>query len=113
MSLDWAVEDVKDWETVCWIEGTKPDTKRLNPITEILIWATMHVGINEITEKNAEKFHSRLMQLHEIGQAIGYNKDGDYTPSLEEIKQHIGLGTNASCYNERKWKEVLKRRSNQ
>lgn len=103
MSLDYDLSKIP--ESIRLVEG-EPDehgpTKRLNPITEALIFATISVGMSEITEKNWKKFADRL--------TIVQNLDGGYLvrpiPEIhggitayitdEDVKNHIGLATNAS-----------------
>jgi len=55
MSLDWNVSNVKDYQTVCWIPNNDSPDTRLNPVTEALIFYTMTVGMNVITEANADE----------------------------------------------------------
>src|SRR5581483_2508285 len=88
MSLTWNIEKVKDYDTVCWIEG------ELNPITNTLIWATMSVKLGEITEKNAAEFYARLAITEKItGPSVV--KDGEpYYITPEDVEAHIGLYCN-------------------
>jgi len=100
MSLDWSIGNVDDYLNVCWIENKDEDNKRLNPVTEALVFATMSVGINRITDKNVYDFYLRSIVAADIyGMPLTFwNADERETRNfhLEEIKQHIGLSTNAS-----------------
>lgn len=111
MSLNWSIEDVEDYENLCWIEN--PDNKTLNPITESIIFATMSVGINHITEDNAHEFFVRSGATSAVyGEPLRGWEDGNlirrnYT--FEEIKQHIGLSTNASVLSLKEfWDNMIK-----
>ena len=44
MSLDWSIDQVKDYKTVCW-RDVGDDKRELNKKTEILIWATMNMRL--------------------------------------------------------------------
>jgi len=70
-------------------------------VTEALIWATMLLGIPQITEKNYLEVYKRNLKLGKVGiNFLNQWKDDDTLIkrvfTLEEIKQHIGLSTNAS-----------------
>jgi hypothetical protein len=91
MALTWTLDQIKDYEEVCWIED------RLNPVTEALIWATMAVGIPQITDDNADEFYDRLHRWERL--VAYYVIEGGKGPrpiTREEVKAHIGLHTNAS-----------------
>ena len=99
MSLDWGFDDITDWKTLCWEEdGT------MNPVTNALIWMTMSIGMNRITEANWTEFATRIHMLQKAdGPWIEERKtvDGEEKRSPRpitplEINQHIGLHTKAS-----------------
>lgn len=100
MSLDWSIGDVDDYLNVCWIENEHEENKRLNPVTEAIVFATMAVGINRITEKNVYDFYLRSVVAAEVyGMPLTFwTADEQETRNfhLSEIKQHIGVSTNAS-----------------
>ena len=93
MSLDWRLDEIENHEKACWEEfeiNEGGDTAfRLYPVTEALIWATMVVGMNRITEKNYEKFFARYC-LSQMETKI----------TLKDVKNHIGLRTNASTMSD-------------
>lgn len=98
MSLSWNVENVKDHKEVCY-----DDTGSLSPVTELLIFTTMHVGLGSITEKNADEFYARMLivhKLHDIGIMI---PDGTEQLKPEDIRKHIGLYTNVSNETRAQW----------
>jgi len=83
MSLDWNLTKIKDYEAVCFTAG------EMNDDTEFLVFATMHVGLYNITAKNVDKWELRLEMLRQIGVLKGG------LPSREVLEAHIGLSTNA------------------
>ena len=108
MALNWTVEDIKDYESVCWIEadwtddmrGIKPGDKVLNPVTDALIWLTMVVGIGTITEKNASEFLARVRIFEGLNgpmlTRLINNEIVDQPITAADVAAHIGLHTNAS-----------------
>ena len=100
MSLNWNIENVKaDWKSDdVW------------PITDALIWATMSVGMNEITNSNWREFYSRAYMIQTIhgGWIIENGKTRLATP--KEVRDHIGLHTNATNYTAAKFKSNIDRR---
>jgi len=87
MSLDWKVDKIENFEERVWLPNDDGETFHLNPTTNTLIWATMGVGINKITEKNWPVFLGRAAALEAFGAA---------PISAEDVEAHIGLSTNAS-----------------
>lgn len=110
MSLNWNLSRIKNHESLCWgklrnIGPRTDDGKRtMNPTTYFLIWATIPVGMNEITAKNVDEFIERLevikmLDAAEYGVQIGHT---DY-PEPDVVRAHIGLSTNASRVTKAKW----------
>ena len=72
------------------------------PLTNALIYATMFIGINRITEKNVDEFYARLATYEEMFRPLTWKHDeGSDSPvnvptTLDDIKQRIGLSTNAT-----------------
>lgn len=129
MSLNWNVTDIADYNELVWLpvpdsvtdeeidqqcmggatyrydeadDGSKTYWQ-LNPITNMLVWATIEIGIGEITEKNYHEFWMRMAMCDGINGLrvidVETDDDGVVTKSrrsitLEEVKQHIGLKTN-------------------
>lgn len=105
MSLNWSIERIKDYKTKCWIPDPDPNTanaegNRLNPVTELLIWATMVVDLGQITAENANEFAARLIAYERAcGVFICRMEDGkriDRPITLKDVIDHIGLSTNVS-----------------
>lgn len=112
MSLNFDLTKIKDTKSVCWT-GTGDDA-RMNPITEVIIFGTMFVGIREITAHNAIVFHARLTEFWGDEGPLRVWKDGEDPVSrhvtLEEVQAHVGLKTNASNYTDRQFAKVVKTR---
>ena len=52
MALTWDLGKIDGYKEVCFIpeidlDGTISGDKQMNPVTEVLIWTTMLVGINQ------------------------------------------------------------------
>lgn len=112
MSLNWSVENVEDYETVCKIVMSEDDPngryvagdKLWNPVTESLVWLSISTGINAITEENAAEVYARVRMIEQVNgpMLIRAEVDGKrptgaaafITP--EEVRAHVGLSTNAS-----------------
>ena len=69
-------------------------------ITEALIFVTMVVGINRITEDNATTFAERLAAYQKVRGALLSNYDGETVTerpvTAEDVRARIGLSTNAT-----------------
>lgn len=90
MSLRWNVGDVKDYETL-----HEDDAQWV--ITEALIWATMPLGMNRITQKNWAEFYARLSMWQGLyGNNLVFLNMEPYRITADDVKRRIGLGTNAS-----------------
>lgn len=88
MSLNWDATEVKDFDSVD------------KTLMESAVWATIDVGIREITEKNADDFFSRISLSEKVTGAyrrkVVDDKLEDMFFTREEIHSLIGLKTNAS-----------------
>lgn len=83
------------------------------PITNALIWATMSVGIRDITEETIPEFYARLRVWENIAGPMLWGKDEE-TGKLEErkvevadLRKRIGLHTNASSMTRAEWRKNL------
>ncbi len=78
-------------------------------LAETLIFATMFVGINHITEKSADEFFVRIKLWEAAGGALrvmGRENGGGFEPcplTLDEVRAYIGLNTNASVLTKAKF----------
>lgn len=87
MALHYSFENMKDREAFL----AQP-----NFVTDSLIWATIPIGINAITEANADEVFARL-RVMEVIWGPTFVIDGEktgYTPEM--VRDHIGMTTNAS-----------------
>lgn len=107
MPLHYDLTDVKaDWKSdAIW------------PVTNTLIHATMVVEMGFITKANWETFYSRCHMIETMYGAWLMAHEGEelkprpMTP--KDIRDHIGLGTNASTVSDAKFKAHIFRRFNQ
>ncbi|MCR5266773.1 MAG: hypothetical protein K6E29_09325 [Cyanobacteria bacterium RUI128] len=76
----------------------KTRSKRNKAVAYALPFATMAVGMNDITEKNYKIFYSRLCAFEHLFGPYYYTAGKTTKPAyitLEEVKMFIGLHTNA------------------
>lgn len=99
MPLNWSVEDCLDYPSLL--------ENREYAITETLVFATMAIGMNEITTANAGEFYSRVSILKGILGSIGIYKGDTGVENIEiipeDIYKRIGLTTNASTLTKAKF----------
>lgn len=111
MSLNWTIEKIENWKEVCWLKDeSKPDGAVLNPVTQALTFATIAVGLTEISAANLDEWKWRLSFLRAVGKGDflvmpkkrgkGFEERGFYA---EELEAHIGLGTNAGNTDRAAW----------
>ena len=121
MALTWDLTKIKPPEHYkIWIdnpdpEKTEKETYVLNALSEVMIFASMFVGMPKITKTNYKEFYTRLKQFEiATGQkGLLVNHNGDYRmPTREEVEWHIGLETNATAHSKRKWSSELVRMLN-
>lgn len=106
MSLDWKLNKIDNWEDKCYIDYDHENDEcgKMKTETNQLIWITMIVGINEITEDNYQTFHSRLKMYEDLFGNFITNMDESngrrYRALTEDVvKDHIGLWTNATRHS--------------
>ena len=111
MALTWDLTEIKDSKEICWIPSKDEEGKvEMGAVTNTLIWATILIGMNSITEKNSKEFHRRLIEFEVVhGQGMLVHEENTRQPTLEEIQLHAGLKTNAPVMESRKWGNNLKR----
>ena len=110
MSLDWSVENIKDYKTVCW-RGEDADGLRLRHKTEILMREGTKVDLNGITKKNIDEWLRRVAVCKLFGVGFGdefYEEEGKklhrlYYPDRAILEEHIGLGTNVATKHFTRW----------
>jgi len=129
MPLNWSVKSVKNADDICYrtatktslANGTTRGEEYVHPITDSLIWLTMSVGLNQITEENIDEWEKRLALAYHIEWVskmvvfAGYEDGGNikWEPRLitrADLVNHIGLETNASYESPSRWrKRVIER----
>jgi len=94
MSLNWEIEKIKDFETVCLVEDAK-GKKCLSHLTDALIWNCLRVDMGSITAKNVDEYIRRtLLVEHCVGPVLSSGGE-EYFITEADIRSHIGLWTNA------------------
>ena len=80
MAIAWELTKITDYKDVCFIENVWPPASNktsnvsrgkhlivapvsMNPITEVLIFATVFVHMGSITASTYKEFHSRLKEF--------------------------------------------------
>ena len=111
MALTWDLTEIKDAKELSWVPAKQEKGKvELGVVTHTLIWASMLIGMNIITEKNSKEFHRRLIEFEVVHGAGMLIEDGkNRQPTLTEVQAHAGLKTNAVVMEGRKWGNNLKR----
>jgi hypothetical protein len=105
MPLNWNIENCKDWETL------KTDEEW--PLTHALIWASMSIGIREITEENLPEYYARIHIWESLRGPYTSRRDPETGKfkgkpvSVEDLRKRIGLWTNASTMSRTKWLKNL------
>lgn len=124
MALNWNVADVR--EEVAWTKATSTwpedaheserDGSFMHPATDKLIWATMAIGMGDITEKNYLEFFFRIQIYEALRGKMGWHteesakfwtekdkhlgwewREGEsWLSKVEVIHANIGLYTNAT-----------------
>jgi hypothetical protein len=100
MSLDWNISECENWEDLP--KGT----------TECMVFMSMFVGINRITDLNWKEFAKRMHMWEAVNGPI--RSDGENMDPMV-VRDYVGLWTNASTltltqYNKRLG-ETLRRKA--
>ena len=95
MPLNWNAEKVKDYDQL---------TKEEMQVREVLIWATIGIGMSKITEKNYREFFARVNFSEKVGGAWTHGEGmKPVYITIEDVRRFIGLYTNASEYSRAKF----------
>ena len=121
MSLNYDLSNIRDRDIVCWEtytgtpeemaalvarctffgpdwawtdEYTKTSVTRMSVTTHVLIFASMHVGLSRIDEKNWEAYFERLSTVEQVLGPFRRSDEGPVFFTPEDVKAHIGLKTN-------------------
>tara|TARA_Y100000356_G_C11196950_1_gene255419 strand:- start:499 stop:912 length:414 start_codon:yes stop_codon:yes gene_type:complete len=114
MALTWDLRNVDLPQETLYVKEDSGE-EHLNPITWAIVWSTIFIGFNELTEKNLNDWHRRMKQLEISGMGLLGEKDSDVKrmPNLRELKLHIGLKTNGSLIKKGSaWNRELVRQVN-
>ena len=112
MSLDWKVNQIKDYKSVCWTESPNdPDKFQLSKLTDVLIWGTILVDLGEISEKNMDEWLRRIAVCEKLHKPFGdrfetvngKRRQRELYPTREELESHIGLQTNVANRTFKQW----------
>ena len=88
MSLDWNAEKVAD------LERKRAENPKM---LDCLIWASLSIGLGEISEKNLKEWVYRLRRAAFEGHPLIIRRDGSpYEITEDLIRAWIGLRTNVS-----------------
>lgn len=99
MSLDWSLVNVKDREV-----NFPPDEHGyMNDTVHNMIWWSIPVGLNRITEDNADLFWQRVVLW------CAASEYGGPVPTRTQVRQLIGLSTNVSNRTDEEFANVLER----
>lgn len=97
MSLNFNYSKVKNIDNF-FTEKDAAGDQRMKAELECMIWLTMAIGINVITEKNAEEVFKRVNMVETVSGAYRTIAGGGKVFfTLAEVKSLIGLSTNASA----------------
>lgn len=111
MALHYDLGEINDYKNLCYQDAGRDsegnELTRIDPDTDSLIWATMAVGIGEITDRNYIEFWIRMNTLHMLW--AGMRGDTVNVMPLATVKAHIGLSTNVAYETSGKWfKRIVK-----
>jgi hypothetical protein len=117
MALHYDLSGIENNQTVCYSEGGAGNDVYMNPVTKAIVLMMMVIEVGEIKTDNVPEVFSRISIFERInGNSVYDVVDGVRKPhyiTLEDVKNHIGLKTNApnSSRNEflKKCKDWLKR----
>lgn len=107
MALTWDITNIEDHKNVVWIPAPteeNPEAVRMNPVTEVLIFGTISVGLGSITDKNVDEFAARFRVIEKLhGPMLTAKNRKDRFVTDEEFIAHIGLVCNVSNETRSQW----------
>lgn len=95
-----------DWS---WTDDSKASVTRMSVTTHCLIWASIHVGLSGITEKNWQEFFERLSTVEQTLGAFRKGSEGPVFFTPEDVKAHIGLSLNVADESKTKFNAKIAR----
>ena len=104
MSLNWNAEKVPDLAR----------KRQENPgVLDCLIWASLSIGMGEITEENVKEWVYRLRRHTFEGKPLILNRDGStYEITEEVLRPWIGLRTNVRTISNAAFDKIMRERTN-
>tara|TARA_Y100000310_G_scaffold183473_1_gene183623 strand:+ start:2438 stop:2920 length:483 start_codon:yes stop_codon:yes gene_type:complete len=95
------VQTIEHEERECW-----------HPVTEVLVWSLIGIGMSSITSDNVDEVYTRLeMYGHVYGNEVLRNSEGvGRGLTYEEVVKHIGMTTNATPLTKVKFKNRISER---
>lgn len=95
MSLDFTFTQIEDYKNRCWVK--EGDKRKVHPDADHLIWLTMTVGLNTVSDNNIDEWLKRIALLKVCRWSIYHDGDGnDLWPDRAMLERFVGLSTNAS-----------------
>ena len=103
MSLDWNAEKVAD------LERKRAENPKM---LDCLIWASLSIGLGEISEKNLKEWVYRLRRAAFEGHPLIIRRDGSpYEITEDLIRAWIGLRTNVSNITNAEFDAIMRKRT--
>ena len=110
MSLDYNLKNIplairSNIEPTDTMDAKRGDRTQAS-VTRALIFATMHIGMNEITATNYQEFYLRIKFYERLFEPLlSFNSEElqDARITIQDVKDHIGLSTNATNETLKKW----------
>lgn len=91
MSLNLNLTNISNWQ-----ELIDSETGCLNPLTEAIVFATLTIGMQEITKQNAVEFACRAHLFESYISPFLVGPTGAVPITLADVQRHIGLCTNVT-----------------
>jgi hypothetical protein len=111
MSLDFDVSNVPNYlhvTTSPWTRGKPQSDQTWHPVTNALVWLSMTCGYSSITSDNFASIARRIGQYQQVfGPYLSSAEWPATYITLEDVRMHIGLRTNASRVSEKQWQAHL------
>ena len=123
MSLNWSTEKVQyftDNPDALWVKysiGTPDEYEDVNAETKALIFGSMSIGLNCITEANSAEWYARWKIYEKYNDFCLYTKfiDGVIRKTfltVDVLVKHTNLGTNANTETTSEWCKRFARQNN-
>lgn len=109
MALHFEFTNIENREEVCYLTAEKDDPNRgikkgekyIRPMLDAVIWASIFLGLGELTKKNIDRWVERF-EIHR--RLFGSVFVDDYQVTRADLEQFIGLTTNVVTESDAKWK---------